>query len=639
MRTDLNKFLFVGMHNNKDSFFKKAQDLGVIDFIDSNKTSQKEIPTEIQHVIHAIKVLRGLPVTEQKEMNDYAQADKIAEKILEIKHHLDKLYEEERVLNLEISRVEVFGNFSTDDIKFIEQKGAKSLQFFCAKKGFSEKEDLPQEVICVGTDHGLDYFFTVNDENRQYDGMIEMKVDKPVGVLRENLKRVKAQIDEYEDVIKTYETYNDFLHQALIDKMNHHSLVAAQDSVQSEMNNSLFAVQGWVPVNKVSQLDDLVREFDVHYEEIAIEEEDRVPTCLQNEGAPRIGEDLVHIYDTPAMDDKDPSLWVLGFFSLFFAFIVGDGGYGFIFLAVALYLQFKFKSTKGAGKRFINLATILGVSCIVWGFLTTSFFGISFAPDSGMQKFSAVNWLVHKKVEYHVAQQDETFTSWSQQFPQIQQAASSQEVLEKAVIVKNGEKQFEMFNKFSDGIMLELALLVGMIHISLSFMRYLGRNWAGIGWIIFIIGGYFYFPYYLGTASMLHYVVGLSESTIGPNGLYLLVAGLSIAVFLSVVQNKLFGLLEVTTLVQVFGDILSYLRLYALGLAGGIVSATVNELAGSVVFVAGLVIIILGHVINIILSIMGGVIHGLRLNFLEWYHYCFEGGGKMFNPLRKLELD
>jgi len=639
MRIDLQKFLFVGMHDNKSAFFKKAQDLGIIDFIDVNASPHKESPAEVQHVIHAIKVLRGLPVTDQQEVNDFDRANKITDEIVDLKHMLDQLYEDERVLHLEIARVDIFGNFAPEDLRFIEKNASKSLQFFCAKKGFSTKEDLPEEVIHVGTDHGLEYFFTVNDKAKQYDGMIEMKVDTPVDVLKSKLKSVKIEVNKKEEKLKTYEKYNNFIHQALIEKMNHHNLSAAKEHVQSEMDNSIFAVQGWVATNKVDQLEDLVREYDVHYDEIAVEEADRVPTCLQNEGSSLIGEDLVHIYDTPSMEDKDPSLWVLGFFSLFFAFIVGDGGYGFIFLAVSLYLRFKFKNVKNSGKRFINLATILGVSCIAWGFLTTSFFGISFAPDSQLQKFSAVNWLVHKKIEYHHAQQDDTFNSWTKKYPDLQEVSNTQEILEKAVIVRNGEKKFEMFNKISDGIMLELALVVGMLHITLSFCRYLGRNWAGFGWIIFIIGGYCYFPFYLGTPSMLHYVVGLNEATIGPNGLYLLVSGLSIAIFLSVVQNKLFGLLEVTTLVQVFGDILSYLRLYALGLAGGIVSATVNDLAGSVVFVAGVAIIIFGHVINIVLSIMGGVIHGLRLNFLEWYHYCFEGGGKMFNPLRKLELD
>jgi V/A-type H+/Na+-transporting ATPase subunit I len=639
MRVDLKKYIFVGVKDIKDAFFDQAQEEGIVHFIDADPTVVKEVPDTIQHVTQAIRILGGLPTVEQEENHDYTLADGITDKILDLKHQLDKLFEDERVLKLEIARVEIFGDFSTDDIGYIEREGKKDIQFFCAKKDVSESEQVPDEAIYVGSDHGLDYFVTVNDTPKQYDKMIEMKIDEPVTVLRQKLVQVKNKIHEVDTYLKGYVKYNKYLHYALINKMNRYHLSSAQQFPQYEMDDTLFVVEGWVPENKVDQLDDIVKGYQVYYDEIAIEEDDHIPTCLQNEKASRIGEDLVHIYDTPSNTDNDPSLWVLGFFALFFAFIVGDGGYGLIFLAAAIYFRLKLKDVKKVGKRFLNLVTLLAVSCIIWGLLTTSFFGISFGPDSPMQKFSVVNWLVLKKVDYHKRMKDETFKEWEKQYPQTKGLESPKEILENAAVVRSGEKSFEMFNKFSDGIMLELALVVGMLHIGLSFARYLGRNWAGVGWILFIIGGYLYFPYYLGTASMLHFVFGLNEASVGPQGLYLLFAGMCIAISLSVVQNKLFGLLEITTLVQVFGDILSYLRLYALGLAGGIVSATVNELAGGLIFVVGIVVIIIGHVINILLSVMGGVIHGLRLNFLEWYHYCFEGGGKNYTPLQKLEVD
>jgi V/A-type H+-transporting ATPase subunit I len=87
-------------------------------------------------------------------------------------------------------------------------------------------------------------------------------------------------------------------------------------------------------------------------------------------------------------------------------------------------------------------------------------------------------------------------------------------------------------------------------------------------------------------------------------------------------------------MVQIFGDVLSYIRLYALALAGMMVASTFNNLGISVGIIGGIFIILFGHLTNVSLSIMGGVIHGLRLNFLEWYHYSFEGGGRLFNPLR-----
>ena len=91
--------------------------------------------------------------------------------------------------------------------------------------------------------------------------------------------------------------------------------------------------------------------------------------------------------------------------------------------------------------------------------------------------------------------------------------------------------------------------------------------------------------------------------------------------------------------IQIFSDTMSYFRLYALGLAGAMLASVINDLASGVPLVIGIVILVLGHGVNILLSIMSGVIHGLRLNYLEWYHYSFEGDGKIFNPLRQLTRD
>ncbi|MFS8563708.1 MAG: hypothetical protein LVR00_05075 [Rhabdochlamydiaceae bacterium] len=93
---------------------------------------------------------------------------------------------------------------------------------------------------------------------------------------------------------------------------------------------------------------------------------------------------------------------------------------------------------------------------------------------------------------------------------------------------------------------------------------------------------------------------------------------------------------EISSVIQIFVDVLSYLRLYALSLAAAIMASTFNQEGSALGLVFGAVAIFLGHCINISVGFMGGIIHGLRLNFLEWYHHCFDGGGKLFKPLKKL---
>ena len=174
-----------------------------------------------------------------------------------------------------------------------------------------------------------------------------------------------------------------------------------------------------------------------------------------------------------------------------------------------------------------------------------------------------------------------------------------------------------------------------MIHIGISLLRYSRRNWAGFGWFAALIGGYLYFPGFLQGTSITHFLHIVTPQVAGVFGLQLLLFGVGLAVVLALVQKRLRGLGEITNAVQIFGDVLSYLRLYALALASSILAKTANEMGMDVGLFLGWLVILFGHGINIALGLMSAVIHGLRLNFIEWYHYSYEGGGKLFNPLRK----
>lgn len=642
MRYDVKKFLFVGFKKEKDLFFKRAQEAGIIHFLSTKPSAPSVAHSEdVEEIGKAIKVLRGLPVVEQEETEDYGITSHLAKKILEVRDSLDALYEEERTLNLEISRVEVFGDFSMEDIEAIEKQGHRKIQFYCAKLGTADELELPNELIYVGSDHGLDYFCAINRSPKHYPRMIEMMIDRPLGKLKERYAEVQHKISRKEQLLKSFAKYNQFLHHAFIRQLNDYHLKIAKGYVDFPLEKGgIFVVQGWVPVHKLEALNDLVKEMKIYVEEISIDPNEVIPTYLENAGVSRIGEDLIHIYDTPSNTDKDPSLWVLFFFALFFSMIIGDGGYGLVLLLVAMYIRYKHSGLRGVKKRILNLVTILAFATIVWGVLTTSFFGITFAPDNPIRRVSLMSWLVEKKVEYHIARHDETYQEWEKKFPKLNGVTNPEEFLVKASTVnERGGISYDAYNKFADNIMMELALFIGVLHIIISMGRYLNRNWSYLGWIIFIIGAYLYIPGFLGATSIPNFVFGINQEIASRNGLYMMYAGITLAVVIVLFKSFWMALLEVTLLIQIFGDIMSYLRLYALGLSGSLLTATMIDLAAAVPVFFGVLILLFGHLVNIVLGIMGGTIHGLRLNFLEWYHYSFEGGGKKFNPLKKQEIE
>lgn len=629
MRINVKKFLFFGSHGNLKSFFTKAQDAGLIHFVEGGQSS-KEVPQSIHDSLQALKILREFPVLEQIELDSVDEAKLVVDKILTLKKEIEKLGEEGRVASLEIERIRPFGNFSLKEIKDIETLGKRTIQFFFANKGVVQ--EIPEELFFVTSEHGLDYFVSVAKEPKAYEKLIEMKFDETLFELIEKKERTQAAIEEKERALKGLQKYSTFIHIALNENWNDYALESAKKGARPLLEGKLFAAVGFVPENRIDELKNKLEGSNVEMEEVAVEEGEQVPTYLENEGTAKIGEDVVKIYDVPSPTDKDPSLWVLSAFSLFFAMIIGDGGYGLLFFLSALYLRYKMKTPTPLAKRLLSLMTILCVSCIVWGFLTNSFFGISFGPDSPFKKVSLVQWLIEKKAAYHFERKDDVYQFWVKKFSDLKEAPNSKSFLNGAV--KDGE--LEMVSTFSGNVMMELALLIGSIHVITSLLRYSKRNFAQIGWVFFIIGAYLYLPEYLQGTSIIHYVTGLDVKPLAQNGLLIMTGGFALAIVMSLIQNRWKGLLEIMNVIQIFSDILSYLRLYALGLAGAIIGVIVNQAAAAApFFILSVIVLIFGHGLNMVLAVMGGVIHGLRLNFIEWYHYSFEGGGKLFAPLEK----
>ncbi|HSX03280.1 MAG TPA: V-type ATP synthase subunit I [Rhabdochlamydiaceae bacterium] len=639
MIIDLKKYLFIGAKEDLREFFLRAQEKGFIEFISSKGKKVAELPKEIKNLIDAVKILRKQPVkTPYVGGGDLSFAHEIVQRILGLKAEIDKLSEEKRFLEAEISRVAPFGDFSFDDIVFIENAGHRKIQFFCMKTAKRHKVKLPEEFIYIGTDYDLDYFIAINKEPKTYPDMIEMRFEQSLSELKNYFAFVSESLHQIEAELKGFAGYIPFLKESLLEHLDSHFLSSTKKEVEFPIEGSLFSIEGWVPENKIDQLFPLVDSLAVHVEPISVEAKDRVPTHMQNKGSARLGEDLVKIYDIPSPEDKDPSPWVFWAFALFFAMIIADAGYGLLYLGIAAFIKYKFPDMSGKAKRVFKIFVSLSIGCIIWGILTTSFFGIAFKPDNPISKVSLIHYLAEKKADYLFREKDEVYEEWAKRYPKIHDARSGKEMLDVAVDTKEGKISYKMLDEFDDNILLEISLLVGVLHIAISLFRYLGRNWANFGWVVFLIGGYLYFPRVLNTTSFTQFIFSVSKESASTYGIQLIYIGIALAVILAIIQKGLKGISEVTNLIRVTADVLSYLRLYALALAGTIMARTFNTLGVEIGLVIGILVILFGHIINIQIGTMAGVIHGLRLNFIEWYHYCFDGGGKLFNPLRKLKI-
>jgi V/A-type H+-transporting ATPase subunit I len=358
---------------------------------------------------------------------------------------------------------------------------------------------------------------------------------------------------------------------------------AAQQCLDS---GPVFALQAWVPDGALDHLRSYASERGMGLEVIPPGPDDSPPTLLDNPDRTEGGEDLVNFYKTPGYGSWDPSSVVLFSFAVFFAMIVSDGGYGLL-LALPLAHFWKRLGASGIGRRWRWVLLTLVMATIVYGVLVGSYFGVSPPADSFLARFAVL---------------DMTNTT----------------------------------------TMMGLSVTIGVLHVALANLmdaRRMGLSPAALapmGWAGVVIGGY------LALLSTQPSLAALRT----PGGVLAASGLVLVAVFAGHGARPLGrigkGLAALARLSQAFGDVLSYLRLFALGLASASLAIAFNGMAAGareaipgVGLLAALTILVVGHSLNLLLAVTSGFIHGLRLNVIEFFNWGLPDEGSLFRPFRK----
>lgn len=361
---------------------------------------------------------------------------------------------------------------------------------------------------------------------------------------------------------------------------------AAQQTCDRE---PLFALQAWAPRERVAELAEYAARNGFVFESRPPAPDEAPPTLMRN--APRVaaGEDLVNFYMTPGYWTWDPSPIVFVSFAIFFAMIMADAGYAAV-LGLGLLAGWRRLGRSESGRRFRPLLTLIILASLAYGVLVGSYFGVAPAKASLVGR---LHWL-------------------------------------------------DMNNS---NLMMGLSILVGGLHVILAnimdFRRY--ADWrdglASLGWAGAVAGG-------------LLFAAGSAMPTVAPLtsiGGGAVVVGLLLVVGFTAPREKpwkrlLQGLLGLTKISAAFGDILSYLRLFALGLASASLALAFNDMAAGirdavpgVGVLLALLVLAFGHALNLLLGISSGVIHGLRLNVIEFFNWGLKDEGRLFTPFRRKE--
>ncbi len=324
----------------------------------------------------------------------------------------------------------------------------------------------------------------------------------------------------------------------------------------------------------------------------------------------------------PGYFEYDISGWFLGFILIFFGIIFGDGGYGLFICAIAGGLMLKNRLSKKAIAPAYWLVLLLGLSTVLWGTLTCTWFGLSPEQIPAWLQGLSVPFIsnVNADVLWHPFWTSGNVGLTTPQNLQI--VCFSLALVQLTVAhIKGAVRHHQSLKMLGDiGSILQL---LGIYYIVLALV--VNGEVFGFG---LVLGG---IP--VGTAAIAAIGIGFVMSFVFSN-----YEGSVIRAVLDSLKNIVSVLLGV---VNVFSDIVSYIRLLAVGLAGAAISATVNELAGPMLgdlmfMIVAILLLVFGHGLNMILNILSVIVHGIRLNTLEFSsHLDMSWSGHKYKPFEE----
>lgn len=448
------------------------------------------------------------------------------------------------------------------------------------------------EAICAGSDReqtGVLVIFykehieQINAVLRKF-GFNRVFFRDYAGTARENYDKISSELALIrEEINKSLERLRELGSGRDIVKLYYDRIsqqMAIEETKEKLINtDKAFAFKGWVPADKVPAVKKVFDRFGCAYELTDPEKGDNVPIKLVNNPLTAPLSMVTEMYSLPSYDGVDPNPLMMPFFTIFFGIMFNDIGYGLVLILISLIVKAKVK-LRGTMKYMMGLMTLCGITTALVGFLTGSFFGDAIPTIAG---------LYGKQI------------SLPYLFSPLEDPLM---VLIGALIIG--------FIQIITGMAIKAYMLIRDGHF-LDALFDVGSWWllfAGIG--VLAAGGTYWVA--LAGVAALILTQGRSKPTL--------------------IGKIIGGIASLYDITSYFGDILSYSRLMALMLAGGVVATVVNMLGalpGNIIFY--LIIFLIGHVFNMGLNIVGTYVHASRLQYLEYFGKFYRDGGKPFTPL------
>ena len=613
----MTKYTFLVYHKEYDSFLEKLREQGVL-HVKQRESGEAVDNSQLQSLLSRktqldeLKkdMLNTLGRTETQNTSTATDIEEVMAVFAQYGAKRNAMTLEQNNIQAEYDLLLPWGKIDWERIQQIDEAGYNVA--FYSSTNIPLEDQKAFNLIEVGESGSRLLFMAFNPKDTTVELMAEKIVlpHKDIDQLFNDIEAQKAKIHALDEEKKNYAV-------AHLQDVNN-ALAQLQDSINlehvklntgAEAEQHVCLLEGFCPSDKAEALNNMLETQGVWYSHHEATREDKAPVKLINNKLVSLFEALTRMYGMPSATDVDPTAILSIFFTLFFATCVADAGYGIILTLLSL-ADIKMGGKIGKVLFGVNfkLVLVLGIACIPIGLLLGTAFGIPLYEQS-----------------------------W----------------------VPVGLKSCMLVGTFPGtnyDIQMVASLLVGIVHISLAmtvnainvtmqrgFKECLG-TW---GWWLAVVG--------TATVGALTYGGVIPSDQMMPI-IYAVLGVSAVGIYLlnnihrNPVINIFAGLYDTYNMASgLMGDILSYIRLYALGLAGGMLGKTFNDLAymlvgndlssAGVLIIGFVLIILIGHILNIAMSCLSAFVHPLRLSFVEYFKNAgYEGKGIEYKPFEKSPL-
>ena len=633
MIVPMKKVSLIIMGDKKEATLKKLRKLGMvhIEITEGSGERLNELKEQISLLESAAFIVGNKKNAEEKEITA-TEALSVAKEISYLTEEKKEYQAKQIAFNSELERLKDWGDFDPSSVADLVEKGIDVSIYELPKAEYEALGESVKTIRMAENKNSIKCLLVKSGlENEVVTSLNNYKLELPqisTEEMRQKIAEFSEKIKAIDEKILSYGSYTAALKNAVkaCEKEIEFEIYAtgmADEKLSDDKNVSVAHFKGYIETENLDRLKETAKasSWGLLVEEPT--QEDDVPTKLKNNKFVSLIYPLTDFLGAvPGYFEYDISGWFLAFILIFFGIIFGDGGYGLFICAVAAIPIIKSLIAKKKVSPTILLIGLFGLSTVLWGTLTCTWFGLSPEQIPG--------WLQNLSIPVisNVYEDRIWHPFWTESDVGLTTAQNLQIFCFSLALVQ-----------------LTIAHIKGAKR-NIKSLKMLGD----IGSILQLFGIYYLVLSLVVNPEVFSFSLVISGIPIGTVALILIGLGFLLSFIFSnyegnIVKSILASLTNIVSVllgvVNVFSDIVSYIRLWAVGLAGAAIAATVNELAGPLFgnflfMIIAIVLLVFGHGLNMILNVLSVIVHGIRLNTLEFSsHLDMSWSGHKFKPFNE----